>query len=176
MKRYIPLFALMLMLSATLDARAQFDLGAHAGYNLGSEPFDGLFIGVDGRFALGLAFPIILAPSISYFFLEDFEGIGTSVSQSFIEIDVNGLYEFGIDNQAFTPYVGAGLGIGRYSVDIDVGFGGAGLGSSTDVGLNLLGGAVFGAGPLRPYGQARFQLGGAELITLQGGILYRIGG
>jgi len=177
MKRYVPFLALLLALSVSVEAQAQFDLGAHVGYNLGDEPFDALFIGVDGRFALGaLQFPVVLAPSIQYFFLDDFEGFGQSVSQSLIEIDLNALYEIGIENQAFTPYVGAGLGIGRYSVDVETGIIGSVDLSSTDIGLNILGGAVFGFGPLRPYAQARFMLGGAELITLQGGILYRLGG
>ena len=160
MKRYIPIFLLTLVAAGTAhEARAQFQLGARGGYDLET---DDALIGVEARFGLNNpALPLIIAPAFDYYFLDIDDA-------SFYELDLNVLYPFGINNQTFTPYAGAGLGVGFLSFDD-----GDESETDTDLGLNLVGGAVFGFGGIRPFAQARLKLGGdMELATLHGGVLF----
>jgi opacity protein-like surface antigen len=70
------------------------------------------------------------------------------------------------------PYVGAGLNIARFSADYDEVLPGLDFGaSSTDVGVNLLGGLRFPLGGLSAYGEARIELGGGEQLVLTFGVL-----
>lgn len=88
-------------------------------------------------------------------------------------------------NAVFTPYAGLGLGVTHVSFDPD-----APLNlledEETDYGLNVIGGAAFGAGPVRPFAQARITLGdhmaflneddeGGAGYALMGGLLFRLG-
>lgn len=66
------------------------------------------------------------------------------------------------------PYVGAGLNMARWSSDIDTPGADA---SSTDLGLNALGGIRFGVGNFASYAEARLELGGGEQLVLTFGIL-----
>lgn len=147
--------------ASTHSAHAQFDVGPRLGYDLEAEA---LHIGAEARFALdALDFPVKIKPSIDYFFVDGF---------TLITFDANGIYEIALDEGSLIPYVGAGLGISYWSFDSE--FEGIGIdGSDTNVGLNLLGGAVFGAGSLRPFAEARFNTD--DLFTLTGGLLFQMG-
>ncbi len=162
MRRYIPTLVLIVLAIGTAsDARAQFQIGIRGGYDIETE--DPL-IGVEARFGLNNPnLPIYFAPSFDYYFIDN-------DNFSFYEIDVNALYAFGINNQVFTPYAGAGLGIGISSVEI-----GDNRESDSDIGVNLVGGAVFGFSRVRPFIQARLKVGGdADLATLHGGVLFSL--
>ena len=161
MKTFVPIFALVVMLLSAGDAHAQFQLGVRGGYDLETE--DPL-LGVEARFGLNNpSFPLIIAPAFDYYFLD-------SDRVNFYALDLNLLYPFGINNRSFTPYAGAGLGVGFTSVDV-----GRDTESDTDLGVNLVGGAVFGFSRLRPFIQARLKLGGdADLATLHGGVLHSL--
>lgn len=143
------------------EASAQFQIGPRVGYDLET---DDAVLGVEARFGLNIpTFPLIVAPAFDYYFLGN-------DNASFYALDLNLLYPFGIANQVFTPYAGAGLGIGFSNVDTP-----AGDVSDTDIGVNIVGGAVFGFGSIRPFAQARLKLGGdADLATLHGGLLFRL--
>ena len=67
------------------------------------------------------------------------------------------------------PYLGAGLNIAHISVDVDD-FPGDDP-SSTDAGLNLLGGLRFPIGDLSSYLELRGEIGGGEQFVLTFGIL-----
>lgn len=72
-------------------------------------------------------------------------------------------------------YVGAGVNYAHFSYD-DNGLCGA-LGalcdaSSSDIGLNLLGGYKLGAGKAAPFVQVRFALGGADQLYATGGFRF----
>lgn len=87
----------------------------------------------------------------------------------YFEINGNLLYDFELEDQAFTPFVLGGLNIARISLDsesprFD--------GSSTEVGLNLGGGLTFATeGSLRPSVGARIELSGGEGLVLFGSFL-----
>lgn len=166
-------FLLLTAILTAVPASAQLgviQIGPRVGYDL---DWEALSLGVDARAEMP-SLPVMLNVAADYYLLEDFEGFGTSASQSLINISANALYIFGIDNAAFTPYAGAGLAIMRYSVDVESGFGGSVDLSSTDLGVNLLGGALFGSGSLRPFVQAQLTFGGGETIGLMGGVLFTI--
>ena len=150
-----------ILAGTTHSAQAQFAVGPRLGYDLEAEA---LHIGAEARFALeALDLPVKIKPSIDYFFVDNF---------TLVTIDANGIYEIALDGETLSPYVGAGLGISYWSFDSE--FEGFGIdGSDTNVGLNLLGGAVFGAGPLRPFAEARFNTD--DLFTLTGGLLFQMG-
>ena len=65
------------------------------------------------------------------------------------------------------PYVGAGLNMARWSYD------GPGDGaSSTDLGLNLLGGIRFLLGSMSSFAEAKFEAGGGEQFVLTFGVMF----
>lgn len=154
------------------DAQTSIEVGPRLGIDLGD--LEEFFIGADGRITSD-ALPVIINPAFDYYFVSS--GVD-GVDVSAFTIDINALYEFGIDNQTFTPYAGGGLGIVRFSSSteaVDTPFGGFGgvSASTTDVGLNLVGGAKFEAGNLQPFAQAKINVGGDfTLFNLMGGLLF----
>ena len=165
MKKFFSIFALgaALLMAQPLESQAQtgIDVGLRGGGDLGE--VEGLFVGGEVRLSTQ-ALPVIIAPGINYYFVEE----GT-----FLQIDANALYEFGIDNQVFTPYAGAGVGISYANeVVVDDDGGQADL-DGTDIGANILFGLYLGTGQLRPYAQVRTKFGGTEVTTAAAGILYR---
>lgn len=169
--RLAPLFALLLTFGIQ-DAQAQLRVGLRGGFDLDVED---AFVGVDARYNSNmLPDPIVLNAAFDYFLLDSQvdDNLGVDVDQQLYVLDANALYRFGVDNQTFTPYAGAGLGV--YHSSVDSGDEGE---SHTDFGLNLLAGARFGSGTLQPFAQARIRtLADSDLFSLTGGILYRIGG
>ena len=125
-----------------------FSLGPRVGYDF---DWEALTIGVDARAGMG-TLPVDFNVTLDYFFLEKYEVLNDDFSRSLFKLTANAIYEFGIDNQAFTPYAGGGLAISRYSLDYDTGFGNVDA-SDTNVGLNVIGGAYFGSGSMRPFAQ-----------------------
>ncbi len=168
-------FALSL---AVPSAYAQFSVGPRLGYDIEAEA---AFLGAEGRFGLPVgSLPLQLQVGADYFFLSDGGYFGVTdevdVSSRLISLDVNVLYPFGVDNQSFTPYAGVGLAVVNSSYEVSAGPLSVDEGN-TDLGINLVGGAVFGTGALRPFAQARLKLGGdANLTSIMGGILFRFGG
>lgn len=148
-------FALIALISAVAlalevpEASAQHSVGINAGYNLDAEEF---FLGGQARFA-PTALPVIINPSVETYFV-DF---------TWLQIDVNALYPFGSRNTTFTPYAGAGLGINYQNAE--------GAESNTDAGLNLLFGAEWGMGRLRPFTEARIGVDSDVGVAVRGGLL-----
>ena len=146
------------------QAQAQIELGPRLGFDIAGD-VEEFFLGVDSRFKFA-TFPVDLNGALDYYFADNFD---------FWQLSANALYEFGVDNEAFTPYAGAGLSITRVSVDIQGELFGFDA-SSTDFGVNLVGGAYFGAARLKPFAQAQITFGDVDLFTLAGGILFQVGG
>lgn len=157
MKGYCFTILSCLFLLMPSASSAQFRLGAQGGYNLDAFNDNGveegvLFLGGQAQFGLG-SIPLILSPSVDYFF----NGID---DVTVFQFNADALLTFGVDNTVFTPYAGAGLAVTRVSLDADVPLLGDLIsGEETNYGLNLIGGAMFGEGPVQPFIQARITLG-----------------
>lgn len=167
MKRTISFLALFLLSAAAqaqVPSPVTFELGPRVGYDIGGD-VEETFLGVDARLGI-MALPIDFQATFDYYFTEE--------NKTFWQLSLNALLSFG-PGIVFTPYVGAGLGIARISsrISIDMGILSA---SDTDMGVNLIGGARFGMGPLRPFVQAQVtMLGDVELVTIAGGLLFKFG-
>lgn len=147
------------------QAQAVIEVGPRAGFDVGGD-IEELFIGADGRIGLA-SLPVLINPAFDFYFTEE--------NLTVFQISGNALYEFGVDNQAFTPYAGAGIGFTRVSFDTE--FEGFGFdSSSTETGINIIGGAEFETGSLKPYVQAQITLGDVDLFTIGGGLLFGVGG
>lgn len=151
----------VLLFAGVQTASAQFELGPRATYNLDAEE---LAVGAEARFGVG-DFPVLIAPAAEYYLGID--------GGSLIIIDVMALYEFGIDNEAFTPYAGAGLSYSRFDIDTGSSFVD---GTFSDTSLGIVGGANFLLGNLKPFAQARIVLGDNDSVSVQGGLLFSFGG
>ena len=144
----------------TATAQIGIRVGPRVGYEI--DDLNDLFVGADVRLDVA-TLPVIINPAFDYYLTDGFD---------LFQLSANALYTFGINNAVFTPYAGAGVGITRVSVDSE--FGDA---SNTDVGLNIIGGAEFGFGGLRPFVQAQLTLDGeSDLTTIAGGLLFSLGG
>lgn len=151
-------------------AQTEIEVGPRIGIDVGDASDIGgdFFIGAEGRITPE-NFPVAINPSLDYYFV-DVDGY------SLFAFDINALYEFGIDNEAFTPYAGGGLGFIRSSYETDLGFGaGTVSGSNTEIGLNLIGGAEFEMEGFKPFVQAKINVGGDfTLFNLMGGVLFSL--
>ncbi|MEF8795501.1 MAG: outer membrane beta-barrel protein [Salinivenus sp.] len=167
------ILALGLLAPTSAEAQTSFKIGPRLGIPVGD--FDdaaSVYLGADARLTTE-ALPVVPNASFDYYFT-DVDGY------SLFAIDLNALYEFGVDNQAFTPYAGGGLAITRASIDSpSVSFGGQTFGggstSNTEVGLNIVGGARFPLGSVEPFAQLNATLGGdAQRLGITGGLLFSL--
>jgi len=174
----------LVLFAGVQHAHAQFSIGVQGGYNLDAFTDEGVEEGtyfVGGQARLGLAgVPIIINPNADYYFNQIDDA-------TVLQFNADVLVPFGPANAVFTPYAGLGLGVTQVSFDPDTPILGNLLESSeTDYGVNLIGGATFGSGPIRPFGQARVTFGdhlaflnedgeGGAGYALMGGLLFHIG-
>lgn len=177
------LIALVLLLCFQ-DARAQFVLGVHGGYSLDAFSATGARKGaymLGGQARLGLeGIPLTVNPSFDYYF-NDIQDINT------FQFDINALIPLGDHRSSFMPYIGIGLGVTRVTLEGDVALAENLVAQQhTNSGLNLLGGADLGSGPVRMFLQGRYTMGehlafvnreleGGRGFALQGGLLFRVG-
>lgn len=172
MKKLLGIAAFAFLIASLSPVEAQdmnIEIAPRIGYDLGD--LEELFIGAEGRFYIE-DLPVVLSPAFDYYFASsDFEDTSLDV----FGIDLNALYEFELEDNSITPYVGAGLGIIRVSASGSVeGF--SVSNSSTETGINLLGGAIFNIdAPVRPFAQAKTNLGSDfTLFSLMGGVLIEL--
>jgi opacity protein-like surface antigen len=171
-----------------MESGSGFKIGPRATIALGdlSDAGADFAIGADVRYDLSanVDAPIQLAGSFDFYFAEDIEapdpqGGTQELSQTIFAVDLNGHYMIPTEG-TFSPYAGVGLGIVRSSqdeVEVDTPFGTQtfGGGSNTDVGLNLVGGAEFETGSVRPFAQAQVSLGGDfTRFGITGGVLFSL--
>lgn len=131
-------------------------------------------IGIGARAVLDLEKMVPSAKNISvsgqfdYFFPSSSFGI----SPSYWEINLDGAYHFPLSGSKLVPYAGAGLSVAHSSVSVNVGTTTI-SGSSTDVGLNLLGGTTFPKmGKVTPFGELRLELRSGSVLVVTGGVLF----
>ena len=166
------LFALAL----TSTAHAQLLAGPQVGYDTESESAG---VGVNGLIPLPISQTqtLFLNPGFSWYFVEGDVTLWT--------VDANVQYPFPMES-SLVPFVGAGLGLQRWSVDVpetsvDVpGFGSFSTGgdvNSTDLIFNIQGGVqIDTGGPLTPHAGLTVSVGGTDRLEIGGGIRYAIGG
>ena len=164
--------ALLFLALPTQDAHAQVKLGPRVVLSVGdiSDAGGDFGIGADIRFLAG-DLPVTFNGVFDYYFVDDEFDQGLSI----FTIDFNALYMFGIENEAFTPYAGGGLGITRLSADeIQTGTGTFDP-SQTEVNLNIIGGAEFPLDSFTPFVQAQFGVGGdVDRFNIAGGLLFNL--
>jgi len=172
MKKLLTIATLAFLLISVSTVEAQdldIELAPRIGYDLGD--LDEFFIGAEGRFYIE-DFPVVLSPGFDYYFASSgFEGTSLDI----FGIDLNAIYEFELEDNTITPYAGAGIGIIRVSSSGN--FEGFSVStSSTETGINLLGGAIFNIdAPVRPFAQAKTNLGSNfTLFSLMGGVLIEL--
>lgn len=91
------------------------------------------------------------------------------------EANVNGAIPLKLGEGSADFYVGAGLNIARVSVSVPSAFGG-GSASSTDIGLNALGGLNFGLGSMAAFAEAGIRISGSEQFVIGAGLAFGGGG
>jgi len=161
--------ALAFVVPTSTQAQTSVQLGPRLGLPLGDfSDATSLYFGADLR-AHTDALPVVPNASFDYY-LTDTDGF------SVFAIDLNALYEFGVDNEAFTPYAGGGLAITRSSSDFTNPATGRTVSSSnSDVGLNIVGGARFPLESVEPFAQLNATLGGdGQRLGLTGGLLFNL--
>lgn len=151
----------------TAHAQTSIAVGPRLGIDVGD--IEEVFIGADVRIS-SPNLPVEINPTFDFYFTDD--------PLTFWSLSANALYPIGTNNEMFTPYAGAGLGIYRTSIDeVDTGFGTFGGGSSTDIGLNLVFGARFMLDSVTPFAEAQYSPVFTEgsttnLFNIKGGLLF----
>ena len=164
MRRLLVAVCLAAFVLVPSAAYAQLDLGGQLSW---ADDFD---LGLGGRVVLGLPFeqvPLEAIGTFDYFFPDE-DAPGVDVT--YWELNTNVVYRIPVQVPMLTPYAGAGINIAHASVDsdlIDM--------SDTDVGINLLGGIKYNAGPVTPFAELRFELDGGEQFVLSFGALFNVG-
>ena len=130
--------------------------------------------GIGGRAVLDLEKMVPSAKNISvsgqfdYFF----PGSSFGVSPSYWEINLDGAYHFPLSGSKLVPYAGAGLAVAHTSVSacfLTV----CNSASTTNVGLNLLGGSTFPQmGKVTPFAELRLELRSGSVLVVTGGVLF----
>lgn len=174
MKRWSWILAVALVLPFLAQpAQAQVSFGPQLAWGDATD----LGIGARAEFGLGEAFGFTESPfaelygsaTATYFFWDCGGGFGpggADLDCNYIELNANGAIPFEID-AGVTPFVGAGLHLGRTSVSSS-GF----SDSDTEVGLNILGGLQFPLGGYGGFVEGKFGLTGADQFVLSTGILF----
>jgi len=102
--------------------------------------------------------------SFDYFFPSSSFG----VSPTYWEINVDGTWDIPNMTGGFKPYVGAGLDYGHTAVTV-----GGFSGSTSNTGLNILGGAHFNPTPkLNMFGEIRLELRTGSIVAFTVGLLF----
>lgn len=156
--------ALVLLVGASATAEAQMgpaQFGPRVLYNFDAEEF-----GIGAHFVKPLTEAFSIYPSVEYLFV---------TGGTWLNFNADVTYTFANPSLEWL-YVGAGLAISRFSVDdcddVLPGFDC----STTDTGLNLIGGfQPATGGRIKPFAEARLVLGGSESFQVVGGLKIPLG-
>ncbi|MCS3703858.1 porin family protein [Salinibacter ruber] len=168
MKRFAPLITVALILAVAFPLTAQAQTESSSGFEIG--PRVTIDVGDIEEFALGgdvrydlsqnVEAPVQLSGAFDFYFADDQGGTDVSI----YTIDLNAHYIFPTE-ETFSPYAGGGIGITGSEV------GGT---SSTDTGLNLVGGVEFDTGTLQPFVQGQVTIGDFDRLGITGGLLFAL--
>jgi opacity protein-like surface antigen len=168
---HLRLLTLALFL-AVPAAHAQFAVLPYVGYDLDAET---AVFGLGAEVALPLATPVGLSvrPSGEYLLIRDIDIAGRTFQQIISQLNLDVIVRFG--TPGLQPFAGAGVSV--RSIDLDTSDNDDVEGdqdiTETNVGANLLGGAEFGAGALRPFLQGRLTLSDGSVLSFLGGVVFR---
>lgn len=158
--------ALTLLAAPMAHAQADVRIGPRLTVDMGDisdAPGSDFAIGADAR---------VRATNVPFQLNGSFDYYSADEDLTFTTFDFNAVLPLASDEPSLVPYIGAGLGITRFSVDGEVGDFSA---SETEVGLNLVGGVELYAGALTPFAQFQFTNGDdVDRFGLTGGILIDI--
>lgn len=173
MKKHFYFTALLfsLVLLSSLDVCAQIKPDVRLGIYTNGGNFS-----IGGGVAVPLKIPafgtLVINPTADYIFVSS--SGGASATSIFGHADA--AYLFDIPKSPISPYAGAGLLIAFSSVSVDVPtFGGGSqrqTQSSTNVGLNLFGGAEFPVGPVALYAQAKLLISSGTNFQIGSGVRF----
>lgn len=148
--------ALVLLAGVSVTAEAQtgpLEFGPRVSYNFDAE-----------EFAIGAHLVKPLTNAISFYPSFDYYLVGDGLTMLGFNADLT--YQVPSESLQWL-YLGAGLGIFRTS---------GGGASHTDTGLNLIGGfQPASAARIKPFAEARFQIGGSESLSVVGGLKIPLG-
>ncbi len=166
MKKLVIVTMFLVLALSPAALQAQLDVGAQASW---AEDVD-FGVGARGSVRLPVASVPLEATAAFDVFFPSIDGI------SYYEFNANVAYLIQVPNSPVQPYVGGGLNFAIISMDEITILGQPIGGSSTEVGLNILGGARFNMSPkLAPYGELRFEAGGGEQFVVTAGLLFNVG-
>jgi opacity protein-like surface antigen len=136
--------------------------GPRVVYNFDAEEF-----GIGAHLTKPLTDAISLYPSFEYLFVSN---------STWLTFNADLIYKVPGENLQWL-YVGGGLGITRFSFEGCSEVPGLSFDcSTTDVGLNLIGGfQPAGSGRIKPFAEARFTLGGSESFQVAAGLKIPLG-
>ena len=163
----VAVLGLSFMIGANATAQGvSFEIGPRLGADVLGD-IEEIFLGADARIGIP-ALPVVINPTFDYYFTDGID---------FYQFSANALLDIaGGAMPNISPYVGAGLGISNISVDVDTPFGSFG-GDTSDIGINLIGGASIAAGGFKPFAQVQVTLlGDLDLVTVAVGTLFSLGG
>lgn len=145
------------------QAQAQVQFMPYIGYDfdMGIVDSGSFLVGVGAEFPLVplAAFTIALRPSAEYYFVET----DADISADFFQINADAIAELMPLGPGVGLFAGAGLGVGFWSVEGE---------SSSDFGVNFLGGIDVDTGFLSPFIQARLTLMDGTRFGIQGGVKF----
>lgn len=137
--------------------QAQPSIGAHLGYNTKAEA---TFVGVDGWFSLGHIgdLGVMVNPALSLYPFID--------NVTYLTVDANILLGLAKSTDTFVPFAGLGGSFIYTSTE--------GAGNSSDVGLNITGGALLHVIGIQPFAQGTFTISEGTTFTIQVGVAFPI--
>lgn len=178
----------VIFLADKQDAHAQMRVDLAPNFGYGANVFNQvgdpgtISVGAQGHLYLiereDKKFSLIINPALDYY-LFDIEGM------SGLQLDVNGLVSFGRRTSTITPYGGLGLALSVVTGDEEPPLL-SDVESGTGIGVNVLGGLLFGGGSPRIMTQLRYTIGSHELhrdsgdasassgLQFHGGLVFRL--
>jgi hypothetical protein len=87
------------------------------------------------------------------------------------EINANLVYRIGTKLRAVSPYTGVGFNVAHFKTSTEV-LGVGATGDETRGGLNLLGGLTLNGGRLKPFVEARVEVGGGKQFVATAGVRF----
>jgi hypothetical protein len=157
-KFYFTAAALMLAASLTTatESYAQNQVGVHVGANVDTQE---IFRGAQGRLHVG-NLPVRINPAFETYLVQD---------RTRYQGELNALVPIGMDTALFRPYAGAGVAVIH---NAQTPAGSTQRVTDTALGLNLLAGASFGSGTLRPFAEGRFTVSDVSDVSVRGGVMF----